>query len=108
MEQYKYHIGFLSETNDRLVMTNIRLREYLDDINTRYQELIAVSKEELKRKRETQSQAEGLNQKIRSLSQQNELLLKNIKSLEIEQDQSKKQSHALEGIAILAEAANNL
>ena len=34
VEQYKYQIGFLSETSDRLVMTNRRLREYLDDINT--------------------------------------------------------------------------
>ena len=32
VEQFKYHIGFLSETNDRLVMTNRRLREDLDDI----------------------------------------------------------------------------
>ena len=108
VEQYKYHIGFLSETNDILVTTNRRLREYLNDINTYYQELIIVSKEVLKRKREIQSQAEGLNQKIQSLSQQNELLLKRIKILEIEQDRSKKQSHALEGIAMLAEVAKNL
>ena len=108
VEQYKYQIGFLSETNDRLVMTNRRLRAYLDDINTHYQELIFVSKEALKRKREIQSQAEGLNQKVQSLSEQNELLLKKIKSLETEQDRSKKQSHALEGIALLAEAAKNL
>ena len=86
MEQFKYHIGFLSETNDRLVMTNRRLREDLDDMNTHYQELIVVSKEVLKIKREIQSQDEGLNQKIQSISQQNELLFKRIKSLEIEKD----------------------
>ena len=85
VEQYKYQIGFLSETNDRLVMTNRRLREDLDDINTHYQELIVVSEEALKRKGEIQSEAEGLNQKIQSLSQWNELLLKRIKSLETEQ-----------------------
>ena len=44
MKQYKYQIGFLSETNDGLVMANRRLREDLDDINTHYQELIDVSK----------------------------------------------------------------
>ena len=82
VEQYKYQIGFLSETNDRLVMTNIRLREDLYDINSHYQELIAISKEVLKRKREIQSQAEVLNQKIQNLSQQTKLLLKRIKSLE--------------------------
>ena len=51
VKQYKYQIGFLSETNDRLVMTNRILRQDLDDINTHYQELIVVSKEALKRKR---------------------------------------------------------
>ena len=45
-------------------MTNRRLREDLDDINTHYQELIAVSKEALKKKMEIQSQPEGLNHKI--------------------------------------------
>ena len=63
-------------------MTNRRLREDLDDINTHYQELIALSKEALKRKREIQSQAKGLNQKIQNLNQQNEVLLKRIKILE--------------------------
>ena len=71
VKQYKYHIGFLSETNDGLVMTNRRLREDLDDINTHYKELIVVSKEALKRKRPIQSQAEELNQKFQSLTQQN-------------------------------------
>ena len=42
------------------------------------------------------------------MNKKNELLLKRIKSLETEQDRSKKQSHALEGIAMLAEATKNL
>ena len=53
VKRYKYQIGFLSETNDGMVMTNRRLREDLDDINTHYQELIVVSKEALNRKRQT-------------------------------------------------------
>ena len=61
VKQYKYQIGFLSETNDGLVMTNRRLREDLDAINTHYQELIAVSKEALKRNRQMQSQVKELN-----------------------------------------------
>ena len=73
VEQYKYHIGFLSETNDGLVMTNRVLREDLDDINTHYQELIVVSKEALKRNIQVQSQVEELNKKFRSLTQQNEV-----------------------------------
>ena len=36
VKQYKYQIGFLSETNDWLVITNRILRGDLDDINTHY------------------------------------------------------------------------
>ena len=50
LQQHKSHIEFLNEINDRLVMTNRRLREDLEDINAHYQELILVSKEALKRK----------------------------------------------------------
>ena len=45
----------MQETNDGLVMANKILREYLDEVNSHYQELIAVSKEALKRKRNTES-----------------------------------------------------
>ena len=38
----------MQETNDVLVMENRRLREDLDEVNSHYQELIAVSKEALK------------------------------------------------------------
>ena len=51
VKQYKYQIGFLSETNDGLILTNRILREDFDDINTHYRELISISKEDLKRKR---------------------------------------------------------
>ena len=65
MKQCKYQISFLNETNEGLVMTNRRLREDLDDINTHYQELISVSKEALRRKKQTQSQFGELNQTIK-------------------------------------------
>ena len=57
-----------------LVMTNRRLREDLEDINAHYQELIVVSKEALKRKREIQNQAEDLTRQVHKLSKQNEML----------------------------------
>ena len=60
LQQHKSQIFFLNETNDRLVMTNRRLREYLEDINAHYQELIVVSKEALKRKWEIHNKAEDL------------------------------------------------
>ena len=40
-------------------MTNRILREDLEDINAYYQEMIAMSKEALKRKMEIQNQAES-------------------------------------------------
>ena len=95
MKQYKYQIDFLSETNDGLVMTNRRLREDINDINTHYQELITVSKEYLKRKRLTQNQFEEFNQKIQNLTQQNEILSKKIEDLEEEHQRSRRKSHAL-------------
>ena len=102
LEQHKSQICFLNDSNDILVMTNIRLREDLDNINTHYQELIVVSKEALKRKREIQSRAKGLNRKIQNLSQQNEVLLNRIRRLETKQERSKKKYHALEGINMLS------
>ena len=37
LQQHKSQICFLNETNDRLVMTNRRLREYLEDISSTIQ-----------------------------------------------------------------------
>ena len=53
VKQYKYRVEYMQETNDGLVMANRRLREDLDEANSHYQELIAVSREALKRKRNT-------------------------------------------------------
>ena len=91
-----------------MVMTNRILREDLEDINAHYQELIVVSKEALKRKREIQNQSEDLTQQIQNLSKQNEMLSNRVRSLETEQERTNKQSHALEGIATLTEAAKRL
>ena len=55
IKQYKYQIEFLPETNEGLVVANKKLREDLEEINSHYQELIVVSKEAVKRKRQTQS-----------------------------------------------------
>ena len=54
VKQYNYQIEFLHKTNEGLVMENKILREDLEEINSHYQELIVVSKEALKRKRQTQ------------------------------------------------------
>ena len=69
VNQYKNQIYFLHETNEGLVMANRRLREDLEEINSHYQELIVVSKEALKRKRETQSLCVELKQTIQEVSQ---------------------------------------
>ena len=71
IKQYKYEIEFLHETNEGLVVANIRLREDLEEVNSHYQELIVVSKEYLKRKRQTQSLCAELKQTVQDITQQN-------------------------------------
>ena len=45
----------MHESNEGLVTANKRLREYFEEVNSHYQELILVSKESLKRKRQTEN-----------------------------------------------------
>ena len=87
---------------------NIRLREYLEEVNSHYQELIAVSKEALKRKRQTQSLYAELKQTIQELTQQNQELSKRVEDLEFDHQKERKKTQDLEGIALLAEAAKDL
>ena len=82
--------------------------EELNDINTHYQELIFVSKEALRRKKQNQNQFRELNQTIQDLTQQNERLSKKVEDLEVEQQITRKKSQDLEGIALLAEASKNI
>ena len=74
IKQYRYQIEFLHETNEGLVVANRRLREDLEEVNSHYQELIAVSKEALKRKRKTQSLCVELKQTVQEITQQNKEL----------------------------------
>ena len=69
IKQYKHQIKYMHETNDGLVTANRRLREDLEEVNSHYQELIAVSKEALKRKRQTENQFTQLRKTIQELSQ---------------------------------------
>ena len=66
-------------------MANERLREYLEDINNHYQELIVVSKEALKREKQTQSLCAEIKQTIQEVTQQNQELSKRVEDLEVEQ-----------------------
>ena len=89
-------------------MENRRLREYLEEIKSHYQELILVSKEALKRKRQTQSLCAELKRTIQEVNQQNQELSKRVEDLEDEQQRTKRKTQALEGIALLDEAAKDL
>ena len=62
----------MQEVNDGLFLANRKLREDLQEVNDHYQELTAVSKEALKRKRNTDLQCAELKQTVRGLQQQNE------------------------------------
>ena len=88
--------------------TNIRLREDLEEVSSHYQELIAVSKEALKRKRKTESMYAELKQTIQDLTKQNQELSKRVEDLEVDHQKTRKNTQALEGIALLAEDAKDL
>ena len=98
----------MHETNDGLVTANRKLREDLEEVNNHYQELIAVFKEALKRKRQTQNQFTELRQTIQESTQQNEELTKRVVDLEADHLKARRKAQALEGIALLAEAAKDL
>ena len=108
IKQYKYQIEYLHETNEGLVTANSRLREDLEEVNSHYQELISVSKEALKRKRQTENLFTELKQTIQELTQQNEELTKRVEDLEADHQKERRKTRALEGIALLAEAAKDL
>ena len=108
IKQYKYQIEYLHETNEGLVTANRRLREYIEEVNSHYQELIVVSKEALKRKRQTQSLYAELKQTIQDLTQQNQDLSKRVEDLEVDHQKPRKKTQALEGITLLAEATKDL
>ena len=48
---FKDQNGYLNDANEKLTIANRRLREYLEESNGSYQELIIASKEVLRRKR---------------------------------------------------------
>ena len=67
IKQYKHQMEYMQETNDGLIIANRRLREDLEEVNDHYQEVTAVSKEALKRKRSTDLQCGELRLTIKSL-----------------------------------------
>ena len=108
IKQYKYQIEYLHETNEGLVVAHRRLREDLEEANSHYQELIAVSKESLKRKRQTQSLCAELKKTVQDITQQNQELSKRVKDLEADHKKTRRKTQALEGIALLVEDAKDL
>ena len=91
-----------------MILANRRLREDLEEVNDHYQELTAVSKEALKRKRSTDLQCAELKLTIKSLQQQNKELTRRMTVMEAKQQRAKKKAQSLDGIALLAEAAKDL
>ena len=99
---------YMQEVNDRLILVNIRLREDLQEVNEHYQELTAVSKEALKRKRTIDLHYAELTLTMEILHKQNEELTRRLADMVDEQKRAKKKAQALDGIALLAEAAKDL
>ena len=72
----------MQDVNDGLMMVNRGLREELQDVNNHFQELTAVSKEVLKRKRATDMHYTELEKTVKNLQQENKKLTKRITNLE--------------------------
>ena len=90
------------------MMANRNLKEDLQDVNDHCQELTAVSKEVLKIKRTIDLHCTELEKTVKDLQQRNEELTKKITDMEQEQRRAKNKAQALDGIALLAEAAKDL
>ena len=101
-------MDYMQEVNDGLILANRRLREDMQEVNENFQELTAVSKEALKRKRTTDLHCVDLKLTIESVQKQNEELTRRLADMEEEQKRAKKKAQALDGIALLAEAAKDL
>ena len=107
--QYIHHIHLMQWGQTRaLQIANKRLREDLEEVNSHYQELIAISKEVVIREIQTENQFTKLRQTIQELTQQNEELTKRVAYLEADHLKARRKAWALEGIALLAEAAKYL
>ena len=101
-------MDYMQEVNDGLILANRRLREDLQDVNEHFQELTAVSKEALKRKRTTDLHCAKLKLTVENLQKQNEELTRRLAGMEDEQKRAKNKAQALDGIALLAEATMDL
>ena len=62
----------------------------------------------MKRKIHTQSLCAELKQIVQEITQQNQELSKRVEDLEAKQQRTRRKTQALEGIALLAEAAKDL
>ena len=67
-----------------------------------------MSKEVLKMKRATDRYSTKLEETVHDLQQRNKELIKKINDMEKEQKKAKRKSQALDGIALLVEAAKYL
>ena len=85
----------MHETNEGLVTANRILREDLEEVNSHYQELSAVSKEALKRKRQTQSLYAELKQTVEDLTWKNQEHSKGIQELEAGHQKARRKTQAL-------------
>ena len=92
IKQYKYQVEYIHETNDGLITANRRHREDLEEVNSHYQELIAVSREALKRKRKTENQFTHLKQTIQDLTQQNKELTRRVADSEVDHLKSRRKT----------------
>ena len=96
LQHYKYQNEYLNDFNDKLMQENIRLREYLEETNANYQELIISAKEVMRRNKLTQQQNEELTKQSKELQYK-------VQVREEEHARLQRRSQGLDGLTMLVE-----
>ena len=91
----------INQINDGLMKANMMLKQYLQEVNKNYSQLMRVAEETVKRRKEMQEQNV-------QLVKDKEELEKKLKHMQKELNRLQRKVHSLDGLATLAEAARIL
>ena len=101
LQTYKEQTKFLQSINEKLMTTNKRLREDLEEKEADYQKLLSISKDILKEKRTIQKQFEHMKTQSKEVHNQME-------NKDVEFSRLQRRSQVLSDLTVLVEASKSL
>ena len=101
IDHFRIQNEHISQINDGLTKANMMLKQDLQEVNMNYAELIQVVEELVKRRKVMQEHNAHLEKDKQKLKQKLKHMQKELKRIQ-------KKSHALDGLATLAEATRRL